>query len=129
MPVETDADRAIFFAVDDFGAQATLSIDGSETQINGIFENDFEEVETGGMVSFAASSPTFHGRSVDLADAGEGDTLTINGSGYVIRVVMNDGTGMTMLKLEAASPFAVFLTSDGNNFITSDGDAFNVRAF
>lgn len=129
MAVETDDERAIFFALNDFGTQATLNIDGTETQINGIFENDFEEVEAGGSVSFSASSPTFHGRSVDLADAGEGDTLTINGSGYVIRVVMDDGTGLAMLKLEAASPFAVFLTSDGNNFITSDGDAFNVRAF
>ena len=100
MAVETDDDRAIFFALDDFGTEATLTIDGDATQVNGIFEDDYEEIEAGGGVSFAATSPTFHGRSSDLSAAGEGDTLTISGQNYVIRVVMQDGTGLTMLQLE-----------------------------
>lgn len=100
MAVETDTERAIFFATDDFGTTATLSISGTETQVTGIFEEDFEAIDAGGMVAFAATSPSFHGRTSDLSAASEGDTLTISGVVYVIRVVMDDGTGLTMLQLE-----------------------------
>lgn len=126
MAVETDSERAIFFGLDDFGTQATLNIGGTQTQVNGIFENDFDEIDAGGAVPFAATTPTFHGRAVDLADAGEGDTLTIDGSAYVIRVVMDDGTGLAMLRLESTSLFEALLTANGNAFITPDGSEFRV---
>lgn len=100
MAVETDDERAIFFSANDFGTTATLSVSGVESQVTGIFEDDYQAIDAGGLVPFASSSPTFHGRTSDLSAAVEGSTLTISGTNYVIRVVMDDGTGLTMLQLE-----------------------------
>jgi len=100
MPVETDIERAIFFEADDFGITATLTIDGQESQVTGIFDDDYEDVDVGGAVPFAASAPTFHARTADMVGVEEGDTLAIDDDVYTVRVVMNDGTGLTMLRLE-----------------------------
>jgi hypothetical protein len=102
MAVETDTERAIFFGIDDFGTAATYTPSGgSGVTINGIFEKDFEAIDVGGSVAFAATSPTFHCRTSDVSTAAEGDTLAIGSDNYIIRVVMDDGTGLTMLQLEA----------------------------
>ena len=53
MAVETAADRAIFIGVDDFGVAATYN----GGTINGIFDNDFVEVDAGGGVGFALQQP------------------------------------------------------------------------
>jgi hypothetical protein len=101
MAVETDTERAIFFGIDDFGTAATYTPDGgAAVTINGIYEDDYEAVEAGGGVAFGITSPTFHVRTSDVANAAEGDTLVVSGVSYIIRVVMQDGTGLTMLQLE-----------------------------
>ena len=96
MAVESAADRAIFFDVDDFGVAATFS--GST--VNGIFDNDFIEVETGAGVGIALQQPRFLCRTADISAAVEGDTITISGTAYTIRIVQDDGTGITTLVLE-----------------------------
>ncbi len=96
MAVETADDRAIFIGVDDFGVAATYS----GGTINGIFDNDFIEVEAGGGVGFALQQPRFLCRTADVINAAEGDAITISGISYIMRIVQDDGTGMTTLVLE-----------------------------
>ena len=102
MTVETDIERSIFFGADDFGTAAVYTpTGGSAVTVTGIFDNAHEEVDAGGGVPFSVRTPRFHTRTADVADAEEGDTLEIDGVIYTIRVVMPDGTGLTMLQLEA----------------------------
>ena len=96
MAVETDTERAIFVEVDDFAVAATY---GGGT-VNGILDKDTELVESGGTVPFAIKQPRFQCRTSDVSDAAEGDSITISGVSYVIRIVDDDGTGMTTLVLE-----------------------------
>jgi hypothetical protein len=44
--------------------------------------------------------PRFHCRTADVSTAAEGDAIVIGGVSYTIRIVQDDGTGMTMLVLE-----------------------------
>jgi len=96
MAVETADDRAIFIGVDDFGVAATYN----GGTINGIFDNDFVEVDAGGGVGFALQQPRFVCCTADVSTAAEGDTITINAAAYTMRIVQDDGTGMTTLVLE-----------------------------
>jgi hypothetical protein len=96
MAVETADDRAIFVSVNDFGVAATYN----GGIILGIFDNDFIEADAGGGVTFALQQPRFHCRTADVSSAAEGDALVVGGVNYTIRVVQDDGTGMTMLVLE-----------------------------
>lgn len=99
MPVETAADRAIFVSANDWGVEATYPKSKFRKTISGIFDNDFVEVEAGG-VPFAMQQPRFLAPTADVATIAEGDTLIITGTTYVVRVVQADGTGMTNLVLE-----------------------------
>ena len=102
MAVESAADRAIFFDVDDFGTAATYTPDGgSASTVNGIFDNDFIEVDAGGGVGVALQQPRFQCRTADVASAAEGDAIVISAVNYTVRIVQDDGTGMTVLVLEA----------------------------
>jgi len=96
MAVESADDRAIFVGIDDFGVAATFNA----ATVNGIFDNEFVEVDAGGGVGFALQQPRFVCRTADVSAAAEGDTITINATGYTIRIVQDDGTGMTTLVLE-----------------------------
>tara|TARA_R100000278_G_scaffold113608_1_gene91805 strand:- start:3221 stop:3532 length:312 start_codon:yes stop_codon:yes gene_type:complete len=101
MAVESASDRAIFVDVDDFGSAGTYTPSGgSASTINGIFDNDFIEVDAGGAVAVALQQPRFHCRTADVSSAAEGDALVVGGVNYTIRIVQDDGTGMTMLVLE-----------------------------
>jgi len=100
MAVETADDRLVMLA--DFGEAATFTpAGGSSSAITVIFDNAYEAVDTGGGVSFAVRQPRVTARTADLPGVSEGDTLTIGGTAYVIRIVMPDGTGITELMLEA----------------------------
>ena len=60
MAVESAADRAIFFNVDDFGTAASYTPSGgSAATVNGIFDNDFVEVDAGGASGLPYSSRAF----------------------------------------------------------------------
>ncbi|MEK9553324.1 MAG: head-tail joining protein [Alphaproteobacteria bacterium] len=102
MAVESAADRAIFFDVDDFGTAATYTPDGgAASTVNGIFDNDFIEVDAGGGVGVALQQPRFQCRTADVSSAAEGDAIVISSVNYTVRIVQDDGTGMTTLVLEA----------------------------
>lgn len=101
MAVETADDRSIFVGIDDFGVAATYTPSGGvASTVNGIFDNDFIEIDAGGGVGVAMQQPRFHCRTADVPTAAEGDALVVNTVSYIIRIVQDDGTGMTMMVLE-----------------------------
>jgi len=63
MAVESAADRAIFVSANDFGVTATIGA----ASVNGIFDNDFVEVDAGGGVPFAVQQPRFLARTADVS--------------------------------------------------------------
>lgn len=104
MAVESAADRLAFLNTDEFAATATYTpaAGGGSTTVQGIFDNDFLQVDTpGGESSVATLAPRFVCRTADLSGGGAfGDTLVISGTTYKARVIQPDGTGMTTLWLE-----------------------------
>lgn len=99
MPVETADDRTAFLA--DFGEAAIYTPDGGvASTITVIFDNDYTTVDAAGTVSFAMQEPRAITKTINVPNAAEGDILQIRAVDYVIRVVMDDGTGMTDLMLE-----------------------------
>ena len=101
MGIETEVERAIFFDIEGFGSTATYTPSGgSPVSVNGIYEDDYEQIDAGGSFGVAGSSPMFQCSTSDVANAAEGDSLVVGGVTYIVRVVMEDGTGVTMLQLE-----------------------------
>lgn len=101
MPIEAAADRAIFFDADEFGVAATYTPDGgAATTINGIFDNPQLSQGATDMLEITTPQPEFECRSADVPNVAEGDTLVVNTVSYIIRAVMNDGTGISTLMLE-----------------------------
>lgn len=101
MPVESAADRLLFLDVDDFGTTASYTIQGgSAVNVIGIFDNEFIEINAGGTVGVAIQQPRFLCRTDDVSSATEGDAITILTVNYTIRIVQDDGTGMTTFVLE-----------------------------
>ena len=99
MAVETDVERAIMLA--DFGESVTYTPSGgSASTITGIFDKEYQAVDTGGEVAFAVEQARLAVKTSDVANAAEGDSVVISGVNYIVRVVMNDGTGLTDLALE-----------------------------
>jgi hypothetical protein len=101
MPVETADDR--LFMLSDFGVTVSYTYaDATLTSFTGIFDNDYQAVDAGGGVAFAMQQPRLTCRTSDVTGALEGDTAVIGGVTYTVRVVMDDGTGITELTLEKA---------------------------
>jgi hypothetical protein len=79
----------------DFGTTVTTS---SSAKFTAIF--DAEYVGVGELAEVESSGPVLTCQSTDVADLGHGETLTVDGVGYVIRAIQPDGTGVTLLRLE-----------------------------
>ncbi len=103
MPVESAADRAVFFNKDEFGTEAsyTLAAGGAAISIDGLFENEMAAKPLGeaGIIS---SEPMFTCRTADLpVGYGEGDSVVINAVSYkVAERPLDDATGITLMTLE-----------------------------
>lgn len=95
MTVETSLDRLIF--LNDFGEDINI---GART-IKGIFDNPHSDVSAGGEVSFSMQESFIQVRSEDVTSIGQGSIITIRGSSYAVIDIQPDGTGMTMIMLEA----------------------------
>lgn len=95
MTLETDQDRADYVA--DFGVDVDV---GSGVILKGVFDNEHRE-----DLDIAGSRPQLTFRTKDIDDSGSnlatGDTVTIGTDAYTVRVIQKDGTGMTLLELEA----------------------------
>ena len=81
-----------FFA--DFAIAATLP---SSAVVRGIFENGVAD-----RLGMLTNDPGFTAMSSDLAGLAAGNVIGINGTGYTVRSIEPDGTGITRLVLEAA---------------------------
>ena len=95
MTVESASDRLIMLA--DFGVATVWN----GNTFAAIFDNDYQDAEVGGSIVFAVSQPRLTCRSADINGAAEGDAITVAGVSYIVRVIMNDGTGVAVLILEA----------------------------
>ena len=99
MPVEGATQRAIMLK--DFGQTVSYTPSGgSASNVTASVDNEYEAVETGGSVAFAIERPRLTVRTADVSTAAEGDAVSFGGTNYIVRVVMNDGTGMTELMIE-----------------------------
>jgi hypothetical protein len=99
MAVETDDDRSYMLA--DFGVTVSYTLTGSSAKnITCIFDNDVQEIDAGGAVTFAVEVPRLLCRTSDIATAAEGDTAVISATTYSVLSVFRDGQGMTELRLE-----------------------------
>lgn len=103
MAAETDADRAGFLDIDEFGETVTWDRDGAESTFSALFQRRSVEGlgDFGAGVTHRVSTITC--RDADLPEgAVTGDGLTARGIAYVVRTIEPDGTGMSLLQLEKA---------------------------
>jgi len=95
MTVETSQDRLIF--LNDFGED----IDLGTSVIKGIFDRPHADTNAGGEVPFSIQECYAEVRTEDVTRVAQGSIVTVRGDDYVVTDVQPDGTGMTMLMLEA----------------------------
>ena len=101
MPVETAVEREALLA--DFGETMSYTPPGgTATDITAIFDNAYQAVDAGGTIAFAVSQPKILCRTADVSGAQEGDSIVYSGTTYTMSIVMNDGTGISEIMLEAS---------------------------
>jgi hypothetical protein len=100
MPVETANERLLMLS--DFGETVRFMPQvGLHSSITAIFDNQYQAVGAGGSVDFVAVSPRLTVRTADIPHAEEGDMFLVRDSLYVVTILMDDGTGITEIALEA----------------------------
>lgn len=105
MAIESDADRALFLDADEFGVSVTYRKKGTFTDLTlaAIFDAEHSLAGFGDGSDVASVAPQVLMRTADLPSGhGDGDSVTIAGTAYLVRYREPDGTGMTVLKLEKA---------------------------
>jgi len=102
MAIEGATERAVFFDTDDFAAASSYtSTGGSASTVNGIFYNEFFEVDPLSGVGVVSAQPRFICATADLpSGAASGDAITVDSTAYTVRVIQPEGTGVTTLVLE-----------------------------
>lgn len=101
MGIETATEREVLLA--DFGETMSYTpLGGTATDITAIFDNAYQAVDAGGTIAFAVSQPKIMCRTSDVSSAQEGDTIVYNSTTYTMTIVMDDGTGMSEIMLEAS---------------------------
>lgn len=110
MAVETDADRLTFLSTDEFAVTVTYTPAGlSARLITAIFDNGHIAVDINGDVTVSSRIPRLTCRTSDLVnggtvggeDDGTVDLFVVDGDSYAGRDVMPDGTGISVVVLEA----------------------------
>lgn len=103
LSTQLTSDLSDFFDTDEFavaGLYSALADAGTHptdaTTINGIFDEKYVEINGMGSVR-----PTFTCATSDVSDASDGAKITIDSTVYTVRSPQQDGTGVTMLILEA----------------------------
>lgn len=103
MTIESDADRNVFVATDDFGVIGTyVAANGGSSDVVGVFDRP-HMAAFAGTISTSDWRPTFLVISSDLpggaAGGDAGDTITLDGVTYAVAALEPDGTGMTLVIL------------------------------
>jgi len=96
--IESTTDRDYFVASDDFGTTATFTSPALGA-VSGIFDNDDTVMDE---VNAVRAELSFTAESSSVPGVGEGSTLTINSTNYLVRYRLDDGTGITTLRLTNA---------------------------
>jgi hypothetical protein len=101
MGVESAADILDFFELDDFADTATYTpVGGSASSVLGIFDAPQANRNATDLMDITIPSPQFVCRTADVPAAADGDEIIIRAVTYTVRVVLNDGTGVSTLVLE-----------------------------
>lgn len=101
MGVESAADILDFFELDDFADTATYTrLGGSAVSVLGIFDEPQASRNATDLMDITIPSPQFVCRTADVPLAADGDEIVIRATAYKVRVVLNDGTGVSTLMLE-----------------------------
>ena len=101
MPVETATEREVLLA--DFGETMSYTPSGgTATDITAIFDNAYQAVDAGGTLAFAVSQHKTLCSTSDVSGAQEGDSIVYSGTTSTMSIVMNDGTGISEIMLEAS---------------------------
>lgn len=82
-------DLAPFFSTADFGVSATLTIGGTPSTVNVIFDAAYFDP----LGLFEGTAPTAWVPTSDAVAVAQGDTLEVNSTTYTIVEVMPDGSG------------------------------------
>ena len=103
MAVE-DADViAVYFNVDEFGVQATVTpTGGSSSTINVIFDKPDETLGLG-EAGITSHRPSITCRTSDISSLAHGDSVVVNSTNYTIAEILRDGTGIAQIYLEDIS--------------------------
>jgi len=104
MPVETDADRAIFVDDGDFAVAIIWTHAGGTATFTAIFDADYQLLTSPFLDGGAeGAGPQIMARSSDIpAQAAHGDAVTIEGREYRVVEFKPDGTGMSVVRLQNA---------------------------
>lgn len=101
MPLPLASDLAAIMNVEEFAVAVVYTPSGgSATTINVIFDNETIPVDTGGFVPVHEERPRVTCRTQDVQSIGEGDSFTISGVSFTVRVWTHDGVGVTTVHLE-----------------------------
>lgn len=101
MGIETEADRAIYLDIADFGVTVTKA---DASTFSAIWDLRFVLIQPNGLsVGYESAEPRLMARTSDVGALSHGDQLTIQGVGYVVRGIEPDNLGMTTLVMEKAS--------------------------
>ena len=99
MAIEGATERAVFFDTDDFATASSYTPSGGlASTVNGIFDNEFFEIDPLSGVGVVSAQPRLVCTTADLpSGAASGDAITIDGTAYTVRVIQPEGTGVTTL--------------------------------
>lgn len=105
MNVESDADRAAFLDIDEFGLAATITIGGSPAAVNGILTTAFAEALADIATGVESEMPIFKCASADVTGVDHNDPITVVdeddvSTDYIVIGVEPSGDGMTRLLLQ-----------------------------
>jgi hypothetical protein len=95
MVLESAADQLAFLDTNAHGVNAVVTIAGSASTIQVIFNNEYFEIAEG--VGVEGTQPVITCRSIDVTNIDQGDTLVIAATTYTVQNVMPDNTGFTQL--------------------------------
>lgn len=102
MPVESDADRAVFINTDEHGSVVTYTTrSGVRSTFSAIFDNLHEAFAATDEVEIGGQQPRLTMRTSDVpANSAEGDQVKVAGATYKRAGALEpDGTGMTVMPL------------------------------
>lgn len=98
-------DLSLFFNADEFASLVSIAQQdgGTVISVSGIWDDGYRESVLG-MAGMSTSDPRFTCATVDVDGVEVEDTLTKDGTQYVVAEIQPDGTGITtlMLRLRAA---------------------------